>query len=584
MRGPTTLGVSENCFPDMQSNCNETMAANAEREPDLAIEDLGDEGGSLDGFEGRGSDESDSDVDRVGLEDDGGGPEPGGTDDEEEEARWTEDLSDFHIPDFRAPTGITFTLPANPNPLDYFVEFISDELWNLIVEETNRYAHQKLCDLPERLAKFVPVTLAEMKAFVGINIIMGINVLPNPALYWSSDGFFGNQGIKKVMPKNRFQEISCYLHFNDSTCEPAHNTPGFDRLYKIRPILNSVLNKCRSNFKPTENLSIHEGVIGHKGTRVSFRQDMSAKPSKYGIKVWMATDSSNAYVLNFDVYLGKENDVRRHIYGLGYEVVTKLVRPFMNRNHHVFFDNFFTTTKLLEHLEVNGTYACGKVRCNRKDLPACAKDKLKAGERLVRQKDHVVFTKWHHKQEVSIMSTVVSPLADDVEVNQVVKPVVIDLFNKCMGGVTHANQLREYYSVGRSCSKRYRHIFWFLIDISICNAFVLCNYHRLGQRQCKLKQFNFRLSLAKQLIGGFSTTVSAAQSSKRRKIEAFALEQGNSSKHFIDKIKGRKRQCVQCKREGAKTPKGRPIETSFECVQCSVALCKEVCFYDYHML
>jgi len=321
-------------------------------------------------------------------------------------------------------------LPANPNPLDYFVEFISNELWNLIVEETNRYAHQKLCDLPERLAKFV----------------------------------------------------------------------------------------------------------------------------------------------------------RRHIYGLGYEVVTKLVRPFMNRNHHVFFDNFFTTTKLLEHLEVNSTYACGKVRCSRKDLPACAKDKLKAGEKLVRQKDHVVFTKWHHKQEVSIMSTIVSPLADDVEVNQVVKPVVIDLYNKSMGGVAHANQLRECYSVGRSCSKRYRHIFWFLIDISICNAFVLCNYHRLGLGQCKLKQLDFRLSLAKQLIGGFSTTMSAAQSSKRRKIEAFALEQGNSSKHFIDKIKGRKRQCVQCKREGAKTPKGRPIETSFECVQCSVALCKEVCFYDYHML
>lgn len=78
--------------------------------------------------------------------------------------------------------------------------------------------------------------------------------------------------------------------------------------------------------------------------------------------------------------------------------------------------------------------------------------------------------------------------------------------------------------------------------------------------------------------------MSAAQSSKRRKIETYALEQGNSGKHFIDKIRGRKRQCVQCKREGAKTPRGRPIETSFECVQCSVALCKEICFNDYHML
>ena len=52
----------------------------------------------------------------------------------------------------------------------------------------------------------------------------------------------------------------------------------------------------------------------------------------------------------------------------------------MNRNHHVFFDNFFTTTKLLEHLETNDTYACGTVRYNRKQgvvqvpCPAVLKD------------------------------------------------------------------------------------------------------------------------------------------------------------------------------------------------------------------
>ena len=134
----------------------------------------------------------------------------------------------------------------------------------------------------------------------------------------------------------------------------------------------------------------------------------------------------------------------------------------------VFFDNFFTTTKLLEHLEVNCTFACGKVRCNRKDLPACAKDKLQAGEKLVRQKDHVVFTKWRHKQEVSVLSSIVSPLADDVVVNQVVKPVVIDLYNCSMGGVDHADQLCEYYSVGCFSCKWYSCIFWFLIDVATC--------------------------------------------------------------------------------------------------------------------
>ena len=200
---------------------------------------------------------------------------------------------------------------------------------------------------------------AEMKAFIGINIIMGITKLPQVALYWSSDDFFGNQGIKKVMTKNRFEEITCYLHFNDSSVEPTRGTPGFDRLYKIRPIFNSILGNCQTKFKPTKNLSVDEGMIAFRG-RLSFRQYMPAKPTKYGIKIWMAADSSNGYVLNFDVYLGKGDGCRR-IYGLGYDLVTKLIRPFMNRNHHVFFDNFFTSTKLLEHLEANDTYTCRTV-------------------------------------------------------------------------------------------------------------------------------------------------------------------------------------------------------------------------------
>ena len=43
-------------------------------------------------------------------------------------------------------------------------------------------------------------------------------------------------------------------------------------------------------------------MIGFRG-RLSFRQYMPAKPTKYGIKVWMVADSGNGYVLNFDVYL-----------------------------------------------------------------------------------------------------------------------------------------------------------------------------------------------------------------------------------------------------------------------------------------
>ena len=39
--------------------------------------------------------------------------------------------------------------------------------------------------------------------------------------------------------------------------------------------------------------------------RLGFRQYMPAKPTKYGIKVWVHADSRSGFVNEFDVYVGK---------------------------------------------------------------------------------------------------------------------------------------------------------------------------------------------------------------------------------------------------------------------------------------
>ena len=451
---------------------------------------------------------------------------------------------------------------------------MGDDLLEQIVNETNLYARQKLADSPALLAKFKPVTLTEIKAFIAINIIMGMVRLPSVNSYWSSDEYFGNVGIKKVMPRNRFQEIGNFLHFHDSSLEVAHGNPGHDKLFKVRPVLTYVRSNFETNFSPTKNIAVDEGMVAFRA-RLSFRQYMPAKPAKYGIKVWMAADSSNGYVLNFDVYLGKE--VRnRQIHGLGYDVVTKLVTPVMNKNHHVYFDNFFSSVRLLEHLRVQKTYACATVRINRKDLPPCARQRLRPGDKVVRHKGKIVFTKWHDKWDVSVISTNLNPNTPDVVIQrcnqQVRKPAVIGLYNENC----------NYYSVGRSSKKWYKYLFWYAIDVSICNAFILQNHFLTGAGRSKLKQADFRTRLSKQLIAGFSCTVSAAQSSKCRNIDNLSLGEGNAGKHFCEKIKGRKRQCVRCKRVGIKTPSGRAVETSFQCVQCGVALCQVNCFNVYH--
>ena len=87
------------------------------------------------------------------------------------------------------------------------------------------------------------------------------------------------------------------------------------------------------------------------------------------------------------------------------------------------------------------------------------------GQKVVSQKGNVVSTKWHDKRDVSIISTNCSPLAADVVVSRrnqdVSKPAVVNNYNKHMGSVDLADQLRQYYSIGRSSYKWYRYMFWF---------------------------------------------------------------------------------------------------------------------------
>ena len=82
---------------------------------------------------------------------------------------------------------------------------------DLIVKETNGYARQKLATNIARLNKWQDTTSQEVKAYLGICLIMGINNLPRLAMYWSSDPFIGNTGIQNVLTKNRFEELSQYL-------------------------------------------------------------------------------------------------------------------------------------------------------------------------------------------------------------------------------------------------------------------------------------------------------------------------------------------------------------------------------------
>ena len=118
-------------------------------------------------------------------------------------------------------------------PGDIFLMLVSTENIELMVHQTNLYYQQN------KNKNDVLVT-AEMKKFIGVNIMMGIKRLPSYRDYWSSNPQLNDAYISSSMPVKRFSFLLSNLHLNDQTIEPKKGDANFDKLYKIRPFIEQI--------------------------------------------------------------------------------------------------------------------------------------------------------------------------------------------------------------------------------------------------------------------------------------------------------------------------------------------------------
>ena len=67
--------------------------------------------------------------------------------------------------------------------MDLFYSYFTEDVWALLVTETNRYAGQNPSEKPNPCV-WTEVSVEEMKAFIGLLIIMGVVKLPRLTMYW----------------------------------------------------------------------------------------------------------------------------------------------------------------------------------------------------------------------------------------------------------------------------------------------------------------------------------------------------------------------------------------------------------------
>lgn len=503
-----------------------------------------------------------------------------------EDLEWTDEPEDVPaIPEFRENVGPAVACSAEMSPLDYFLLFVDNRMLTSIVRETNRFAVQCLTANRKDPNSWAAVTLEELKAFLGLIIAMSIHSLPSLRDYWMDDWVLGVPEFAKVMPRNRFLDINRYLHLNDNSKMPARESPDADKLFKLRPFLESLQANFTRCYNPHKEQAIDEAMIKYKG-RTSLKQYMPMKPIKRDIKVWCRADSHSGYLCDFDIYTGRHRDGIQK--GLGYSVVTRLCRGIKGKWYNIYFDNFFTSYPLLADLYSKKILACGTVRQGRREFPAVLFDKnaiktMKRGETVWRMKGPILALTWIDNKSVTISGTTtgipeeqlpeVQRRKKDGTLKNVACPPIVSAYNCYMGGVDKNDQMKSYYGINISGKKWWTRVFFDLIDRAIFNSKVLYNESPHSSRK-SLK--DFKVDLAKLLIGNFCSWQKHGRTSLNNQQARFVERHFPDFLPLNDKGKRMERRRVICSQASIRK------NTSYYCPDCDVGLCAAPCFRMYH--
>lgn len=400
-------------------------------------------------------------------------------------------------------------------PFQFFSYFFNNEFMDSIVQETNLYATQQQPDRTDR------ITIQDLRKYIGILIFMSVYHYPNIRSYW---GKFGFSHIRETMPVNKFEKIRRILHFNDNSQHRPTDHAEHDKLHKLRPIIEH-LNSRFSSVTIDQRLSIDEQMCATKVGHF-LKQYMPNKPHKWGFKLFVLC-SLLGYAYKFIIYSGKKKEEEtipeEPELGVVASTVLELVKVVpRNRNHIVYFDNYYTSIPLMHYLATQGILSLGTIQRNRIGknckLPS-KKDVMKnsvprgAYEEYVTNIDDVDITSvsWKDNKQVILASTYVgAEPAESIERYdkklkrrvEIPCPKLVKEYNAHMGGVDLMDSHLGRYRIRIKSRKWYIRIFYHLLDLSIINAWILYRKSLL-KRNVPNKEImnlaNFRSDLAETL-------------------------------------------------------------------------------------
>jgi len=460
------------------------------------------------------------------------------------------------------------------SPTALFEQFFDNELIQLLEENTDKYAMQKG-------RHSFHTSESELRLFLAILFNSGYVPLPRRRLYWEPSPDVQNTAISSAMTRNRFEELMTNIHVSDN-----NNLAPNDRMAKVRPLFTALNQKFVKYFPQQQHLSVDESMVPYYG-RHSAKQFIRGKPIRFGYKVW-SINTPLGYCVQLDPYQGA--GVTNPELGLGGSVVVQLASILPTASYVLYFDNFFTSLRLLQHLSSSSIKATGTVRVNRiENCPITSVDKLKkmargASDHRLDNSSKILVARWHDNSVVTLASNChgMEPAGSAqrwssaekrrVEITQ---PYLIGQYNKYMGGVDRMDQNIATYRISIRSRKWWWPLFAYLLDVAMQNAWIIYRQTE-GARLRPLDQLEFRRDICAVYYKRYSLErASVGRPVGRPKhldSRAPAEIRTDRTDHFIESIPTQRR-CAVC---GVKVKK--------QCTKCNVGLHLDACFATFHRI
>jgi hypothetical protein len=380
--------------------------------------------------------------------------------------------------------------------LDFFNLFFTKDMIDSIVTHTNACAYIKLAEggyltYANGQGAWDETNAEEIRCFIALLIYFGLVKLDVVEKYWSTKSLYHGLWARKILSRQRFKALMTFLHIAD----PASENPE-DTVCNIESFVKLFKNQCKSLYQPTQNMTVEERMVGSGDKPGIYRRYRRADTTtRSGIKLWVLGDTSNGFIVDFNIYIGKSAYGEVSENGLGYDLVMKLATPYLNQGYHLYLQKCFTSFKLVSDLFSNGTPSTGVVSVGKVGFPTSLSDvkewarTVEFGDMRWERLSNILTLQWLDHQPISILTTIDS--ANEVALlhrkvkrdNKLEKidvnvPKVIQKYNQCINKVHRYDHTVMSNNLLQKCYKWWKTLLFHLIDMSVINSFILFQEQR----------------------------------------------------------------------------------------------------------